>query len=216
MDSCPAKVPGIFLPLMYKVGLTGGIGAGKSTVARIFEILGIPVYYADKEAKRLMEEDENLVSKIKYHFGEEVYEKGKLQRKLLSDKVFTEKEKLILLNEIVHPVTLRDGRTWMEKQQSIYVIKEAALIFESGSQSEFDIIIGVHAPVSVRIHRILKRENTTRDKVIDRIKYQLDESIKMKLCNDILINDEQHLLIPQVLRLHEKLISMATEKLSHA
>jgi dephospho-CoA kinase len=196
---------------MLKVGLTGGIGAGKSTVAHIFEVLGIPVYHADQEAKRLMQTNPTLIEKIKIAFSEKAYVEGILDRKFLSSLVFNDKQKLELLNSIVHPFTIQDGKEWMEKQSSPYAIKEAALIFESGSQGEFDSIIGVFAPPAMRIHRTIQRDHVEREKVLNRMEKQLDENIKMKLCDHVLINNDQTLLIPQVIALHDKLLQLSTE-----
>ena len=196
---------------MLKVGLTGGIGAGKSTVAHIFEVLGIPVYHADQEAKRLMQTNPLLIEKIRLAFSDKAYVEGILDRKFLSSVVFNDKQKLELLNSIVHPFTIQDGKEWMNKQTSPYAIKEAALIFESGSQGEFDSIIGVFAPTTLRIHRTIQRDQVEREKVLHRMEKQLDESIKMKLCDHVLINNEQTLLLPQVINLHQKLISLSTE-----
>jgi dephospho-CoA kinase len=197
---------------MLKVGLTGGIGAGKSTVAHIFEVLGIPVYHADQEAKRLMQTNPSLMEKIKNAFSEKAYVEGGLDRKFLSSLVFNDKQKLELLNSIVHPFTIQDGLDWMKKQTSPYAIKEAALIFESGSQGEFDTIIGVFAPPALRIHRTIQRDQVEREKVLSRMENQLDENIKMKLCDHVLINNEQTLLVPQVIDLHEQLIKLSTKR----
>jgi dephospho-CoA kinase len=197
---------------MLKVGLTGGIGAGKSTVAHIFEVLGIPVYHADQEAKRLMQTNPSLMEKIKNAFSEKAYVEGGLDRKFLSSLVFNDKQKLELLNSIVHPFTIQDGLDWMKKQTSPYAIKEAALIFESGSQGEFDTIIGVFAPPALRIHRTIQRDQVEREKVLSRMENQLDENIKMKLCDHVLINNEQSLLVPQVIALHEQLIKLSRER----
>lgn len=196
---------------MLKVGLTGGIGAGKSTVAHIFEVLGIPVYHADQEAKRLMQINPVLIEKIRMAFSDKAYVKGILDRKFLSSVVFNDKQQLELLNSIVHPFTIQDGKEWMKKQTSLYAIKEAALIFESGSQGEFDSIIGVFAPTTLRIHRTIQRDQVERENVLHRMEKQLDENIKMKLCDHVLINNEQSLLIPQVIDLHQKLIQLSTE-----
>lgn len=196
---------------MLKVGLTGGIGAGKSTVAQIFKVFGIPVYQADQEAKRLMQTNTSLIEKIRESFSDKAYVEGILDRKFLSSIVFNDKQKLELLNSIVHPFTIQDGKEWMKKQTSPYAIKEAALIFESGSQGEFDCLIGVFAPTTLRIHRTIQRDQVEREKVLSRMEKQLDESIKMKLCDHVLINNEQTLLVPQVIDLHQKLISLSTE-----
>ena len=196
---------------MLKVGLTGGIGAGKSTVAHIFEVLGIPVYHADQEAKRLMQTNPVLIEKIRMAFSDKAYADGILDRKFLSSVVFNDKEQLELLNSIVHPFTIQDGKDWMKKQTSPYAIKEAALIFESGSQGEFDSIIGVFSPTTLRIQRTIQRDQVEREKVLHRMEKQLDESIKMKLCDHVLINNEQSLLIPQVIDLHQKMMILSTE-----
>ncbi len=200
---------------MLKVGITGGIGAGKSVVCKIFEVLNIPVYNADEAAKMLMERDHDLVKQIKESFTDEAYSKGKLNRKFLSDLIFNDSSKREKLNSIVHPVVIQNGYEWMNQQKSPYAIKEAALIFESGSQESLDHIIGVFAPNSLRINRTMKRDLTTRENVMFRMQSQLDEKIKMKLCDDVIINDEQHLLIEQVLNIHERLCKKAMEKSKH-
>lgn len=196
---------------MLRVGLTGGIGSGKSTVAKIFEVLGIPVYYADTAAKRLMNEDEELKKNIITHFGKESYKGDQLNRQYIASLVFNNKEKLELLNALTHPVTIRDANEWMQQQISPYTIKEAALVFESGSAEYLDHVIGVYTPAPLRIHRIMQRDNTTREEVLQRMSRQIDEDIKMKLCDTVLINDEQQLLIHQVLQTHEKLLAISAK-----
>jgi len=194
---------------MLKIGLTGGIGSGKSTVAKVFESLGVPVYKADDEAKKLMATDPQLIDLIKKHFSEEVYKEGKLDKAYLASVVFNNKEKLNLLNSLVHPFTIEDGKSWMKRQQTSYAIKEAALIFESGSQGEFDFIVGVYAPETLRIHRTIQRDKTDKERVRLRMQNQIKEEIKMKLCDEVLINNEQKLLVPQIIALHEKLLAKA-------
>ena len=188
---------------MLRIGLTGGIGSGKSTVAKVFETLGIPVYYADDAAKRLMNEDELLKEKIQSYFGEKTYSNDKLNRTYLSSIVFNNAEKLELLNSIVHPATIKDAADWMNQQTSLYLIKEAALIFESGSQNDLDKVIGVFSPTPLRILRAIKRDNISREEVLARMNKQIDEEIKMRLCDYVITNDEQEMVIPQVLKLHE-------------
>ena len=200
---------------MLKIGLTGGIGAGKTTVAKIFETLGIPVYYADQEAKRLMETNAELIKTIKNQFGESTYSDGKLNRKILADIVFTNKEKLTLLNNLVHPFTIHDGLRWMSEQTGSYAIKEAALIFESSSSHEFDFIIGVSAPSALRFSRTMERDQETSAHITERMDNQMDETIKMGLCDAVINNDEEQLLIPQVIALHEKLLKMSVEASTH-
>jgi len=196
-----------------RVGLTGGLGSGKTTVARIFEVLGIPVYYADDQAKKLMNENEGLKKKIISHFGPEVYKTGELDRSYLASVVFDNKQKLELLNSLVHPVTIADANTWMNEQNSPYAIKEAALIFESGVAEHLDYVIGVSAPQPLRIQRAMKRDNLQREEVVARMKRQMEESIKMNLCDFVIINDGQQLVIPQVLELNTKLLELSSKSL---
>lgn len=191
---------------MLRIGLTGGIGSGKSTVARFFNVLGIPVYDADSAAKRLMAEDASLKSDIINAFGADSYINGKLNRKFLSEVVFKDESKLALLNSLVHPATIRDADEWMQKQNTPYIIKEAALIFESGSHKHLDLVIGVKSPVALRIERTMKRNNITAAQVEARMKFQMNEDRKMELCDFIIENDEKNMLIPQVLLLHEKFL----------
>ena len=191
---------------MLRVGLTGGIGSGKSTVAKIFEVLGIPVYYADAAARRLMNEDDELKQNIISHFGADSYIDGMLNRSYIASLVFNNKEQLETLNAITHPATIRDANEWMQRQRSSYVIKEAALIFESGSAEFLDHVIGVFAPLPLRLHRIMQRDGTSSEEIMLRMRRQLDEKIRMKLCDSVLINDEQQLLLPQVLALHEQFV----------
>jgi dephospho-CoA kinase len=194
---------------MIKIGLTGGIGSGKTTVAKIFELLGIPVYYADDAAKRIMNEDEELKTAIQKQFGKDAYDNEGLDRTFLSAKVFTDPVQLEILNSLVHPATIRDAAKWMSQQKTSYTIKEAALIFESGSAEHLDYVIGVYAPTQLRIKRAMERNHLGYEEVTQRINKQLDENIKMKLCDFVIYNDEQHLLIPQVIELHKKLLSFS-------
>ena len=194
---------------MKRIGLTGGIGSGKSTVAQIFELLGIPVYYADAASKRLMNEDDELKNKIKNAFGKDVYINNELNRKYLSELVFNDSEKVNLLNSLVHPATIKDALQWMQMQKAPYIIKEAALIFESGSNKYLDYVIGVEAPQALRIQRTMDRDNISAQQVEDRMSKQMDEYEKMRLCDFVIVNDEQQLVIPQVIFLHEKFLGMA-------
>ena len=193
---------------MLKIGLTGGIGSGKSTVAAIFEVLGIPVYYSDEASKRLMIENEELRSSITNHFGAEAYADGILNRKFLAAQVFNDNEKITLLNSLVHPVTIKDAAEWIEMQKAPYIVKEAALIFESGSYKYLDYVIGVDAPKALRIQRTIGRDNISSQQVEARMSRQMDENEKMRLCDFVIMNDEQQMLIPQVLALHEKFLKM--------
>ncbi|MGI8636702.1 MAG: dephospho-CoA kinase [Segetibacter sp.] len=194
---------------MLKIGLTGGIGSGKSVVANIFNVFGIPVFDADKQAKLIMEADEELMLSIQKTFGDAAYTDGKLNKPYLANMVFSNPAKLEVLNALVHPATIKAASLWMKAQVTPYVIKEAALMFEAGSASHLNYIIGVSAPQSLRIKRVMERDKVSRDQVLSRMKQQIDEAIKIKLCDFVIVNDEQSLLIPQVLELHTKFITIA-------
>ena len=191
--------------MVLSVGLTGGIGSGKTTVAHVFETLGIPVYYADTEAKRIMNEDAELKEAIIKNFGSASYKKGELDRAYLSQIVFNDSYRLDVLNSLVHPATIRDADLWMKNQNSPYVIKEAALLFESGAAGHLDYVIGVYAPSEMRIKRVMQRDGVSREEILKRIKSQMDENIKMKLCDFVITNDESELVVSQVLKIHEQL-----------
>ena len=192
--------------MILKVGITGGMGSGKSTVAKVFEVLGIPVYYADDAAKKLMNEDAALKEKLIAVFGKEIYQDGILNRPHLSGLVFNNPEKLAQLNSIVHPATIADAESWMQQQHSPYAIKEAAILFESGANKYVDKVIGVYAPIQLRINRVIQRDNSTEEAVTARMNRQMEEDKKMNLCDYVITNDEQELVIPQVLKIHELLI----------
>jgi dephospho-CoA kinase len=196
---------------MYRVGLTGGIGSGKSTIAAIFEVLGIPVSYADQEAKRVMNEDLQLRAAIIEKFGQETYAGGVLNRKYLAGQVFSDPAKLEILNSLVHPATIREGRKWIQEleERFPYAIREAAIIFETSAAAHLDFIIGVYAPATLRIHRTMQRDTITREEVLQRMKNQIDEDIKMRLCDAVIINDDQQAVLPQVLELHKRLLAAA-------
>lgn len=195
---------------MIRIGLTGGIGSGKTTVAKIFQVLGIPVYYADDVAKKLMNTDTSLKETIIKHFGVQAYRNGELDRKYLASIVFNDTAKLKLLNSLTHPATIRDAEEWMKQlaesggQKTPYIIKEAALLFESGANKSVDRVIGVYAPLPLRIKRVMKRDGVTEEEVIKRISRQMDEEEKMKRCDYVITNNEEQLLLPQVLELHDK------------
>lgn len=189
-----------------KIGVTGGIGAGKSLVCRVFASLGVPVYNADSRAKQLMTSDLTLVGQVKGNFGDSSYTKeGELNRVFLAEQVFADPEKLALLNRLVHPRVGLDFEKWIqEHQQAPYVIKEAALIFESGSHKSLDGVVAVSAPVELRIRRtVIRDEHRSRKQVEDIISKQLPEEERLAKAGFKIVNDEKNLLIPQVLKLHK-------------
>jgi len=189
---------------MLKIGLTGGIGSGKSTVAAIFAQLGIPVLQADVLAKNIMQHDVAVRDAIIHAFGEDAYILEKPNSVFIANIVFKDPDQLAVLNSIVHPATFNASNEWAAKQTAPYVIKEAALFFESGSAQGLDGIIGVSAPEHLRIHRVMKRDGLSREAVLNRINQQIDADLKMKLCDWVVKNDEQELLIPQIIRLHKQ------------
>lgn len=193
---------------MIRVGITGGMGTGKSTVAAVFAAMGIPVFDADSTARRIMNSDPVLQQQIIASFGVEAYAGGQLNRSWMAERVFQNEAELAVLNQLVHPAVIAAGEKWMQQQKTPYAIKEAAIIFESGSQRWLDFIIGVTAPLSLRIQRVMHRSQLTRDEILKRMDQQMDDAIKMKLCDAVIINDEQHALIPQVLSIHNSILKL--------
>ncbi len=198
---------------MLVVGLTGGIGCGKTTVARIFSCLGIPVFNADKVAKMLMEQDEGIVQAVTKTFGEQAYLNGVLNRAYISNIVFSNSYQLDLLNSIVHPVVIQAGAAWAAQQSTPYVIKEAALMFESGSVASTNFVIGVDAPLALRTLRVMRRDALSKQAVEARMQQQITASLKMKLCDAVIHNNEVSLLLPQVLQLHQQLLLLGKQQL---
>jgi len=194
-----------------KVGITGGIGSGKTTVCKIFERLGIPVYYSDDEAKRLMVEDVELVGKIKHIFGAEAYlEDGSLNRRYISESAFTDKTKLTALNEAVHPAVAADGIRWNALHAGMpFTIKEAALIFESVSDRYLDKVITVFAPVEVRIERLLARDGSSREAIEARMRAQMPESEKIERSDFVIYNDGRSDLEGQVMAVYHSICGEA-------
>jgi dephospho-CoA kinase len=188
------------------IGLTGGIGSGKSTVAKIFAQFGIPVLDADATAKAIMNEDSSVKTKLIELFGTEAYKESQLNRPYIAQLVFDDAFKLQQLNAIIHPITIQYAKAWALKQSAPYVIKEAALFFESGSAEGVDKIIGVTAPKHIRIQRVMQRDQISREEVIKRMGHQLEDSLKMKLSDWVIQNDDMHLLIPQVLAIHNEIL----------
>ena len=198
------------IPFM-RIGLTGGIGSGKSTVARIFEMLQIPVYFADDRGKALMVEDPKLKQGIIELFGPEAYsEAGALDRKIIGSLVFSDKSLLKKLESLVHPVVFEDSMKWHDSQNSPYTIKEAALLFESNSYKDLDRIIVVEAPEEIRINRVIKRDQTTPEAVKQRMANQLPQEEKVARADFVIHNDGLQLLIPQVLAIHQAILKLCS------
>jgi dephospho-CoA kinase len=190
---------------MKKIGLTGNIGSGKTTIASLFEVFGIAVFNADNEAKRLMSDDKILKNELIVAFGKEVFVENKLNRKYLADLAFSDELVLKKLNSLVHPFVQHAFDKWSDEQISPYVIKEAAILFESNNYQSLDAIICVTCPEDIRLERLLKRDNISKKQLIQRINNQWQEEKKKSMSDYIVINDNSCLVTPQVLKIHNTL-----------
>ncbi len=195
--------------MALKVGLTGGIGTGKTKVASIFEAWGIPVLNADTLAKQLMQEDEQLKAKLIEAFGKEIYEDGVLQREKLAKLVFGNTIQLQKLNQYVHPAVKEYTKKWFEKQTAPYAIKEAAIMIEANAHKDLDFLIGIDAPLELRIARVMQRDQTNREAVLQRMEKQMDNAEKMKLCDYVINNDGIQDLEMQCQNIHQQLLAIA-------
>ncbi|MCB0524958.1 MAG: dephospho-CoA kinase [Lewinellaceae bacterium] len=200
----------------YRVGITGGIGSGKSTVCKIFETLGIPVYDADYWAKWLIQHDPNVKTGIKQLLGEQAYAHDETyDRAYVASIVFNDPIKLGELNKLVHPVLEEHAKAWhLEKSRegALYTLKEAALLIESGSYKHLDYLILVTAPEELRIARVVKRDSVSAEQVMARIKQQLPENEKKQFANTIINNDEKHSLVKQVWECHHEILGIMKSK----
>ncbi|MEM6525390.1 MAG: dephospho-CoA kinase [Bacteroidota bacterium] len=189
-----------------QIGVTGGIGSGKSLICKIFSTLGVPIYDADSRAKWLMNNQKELKAKIKSNFGERAYdEKDEINRGYLADKVFNDSNALDGLNALVHPAVGQDYQAWKEQQKSHYTIKEAALMFESESYKGLDYVVNVSAPEEIRIQRVLKRDTFRSETEIRAIiEKQLPETERIRRSDFVITNDGKQMVISQVLELHER------------
>ena len=202
---------------MLKIGITGGIGSGKTIVCRVFEQLGVPVYPADEVARELTVSDEGIKLKIKEHFGSSIYsEYGNLNRKKLAEIVFNNEQALKKLNSIIHPAMRSHFSEWLrnlinntKKPQPPYILKEAAILFESGAYKGVDAVISVTANKELKIKRTMERDGITRKEVEQRMKNQMSDEEKVKMSDYVINNDDSSLVIPQILKIHNKLTSLA-------
>lgn len=192
---------------MYRVGITGGIGSGKSLVCSILEKFGIPVYYADAEARKLMNTDQELQQAIKDTFGAAAYKDGELDRKWVGSKVFGDPHLLEKLNQLVHPVVRSDFEDWSKGWMDVpYLVEEAAILFESGAYRHLNMAVLIYAPGPLRIKRVMERDGVNRAEVERRMIHQMDDDQKKVLADRVIFNDEKSLLLPQIVGLHEEII----------
>jgi dephospho-CoA kinase len=194
---------------MIKVGLTGGIGSGKSTVARIFETLGVPVFYADSEAKALMVSNQEVIKVISVLFGDQAYAEKELNREYIAGRAFNDPVLLEKLNATVHPLIHRHFLKWAENfSGNPFILEEAAILFESGANNYFDYSILVTAPESLRIERVMKRDKVSEEKVKGRMKNQYSEEKNLSLADFVIKNVGDSMILPQVLELHQRLLTL--------
>ncbi|MFN4234959.1 MAG: dephospho-CoA kinase [Bacteroidia bacterium] len=191
---------------MKRIGITGGIGSGKSIVCKVFELLGVPVFYADAEAKKLYFDDdvkETLINKYGKHIYLSDYE---LNKEKLAEIIFNNPDELKFINKLIHPKVAQVYMQWCEKYKHLpYTLKEAAILFESGAYKEMDKIIAVSAPKEIRIKRIIKRDNFSRSQIEERMKNQWTEEQRLAHADFIIYNDDEQLVLPQIIQLHLKL-----------
>lgn len=191
---------------MLKIGLTGGIGAGKSYVGRIFSKLGIPVFIADIEARKIQLTDSDVIEKLINLLGNDIYlPNGDINRKKLANIIFNDKIARQQVNEIVHPAVRNKFNCWANKQTSPYVIQEAAIIFENQQEKNFDRIITVSAPIDERIERIINRDAIRREEVLTRIESQLPDKLKIEKSDFVIYTGKGQLIVPQIIEIHKKI-----------
>jgi dephospho-CoA kinase len=190
-----------------KLGITGGIGSGKTSVCRVFNVLGIPVFSADPAARKIMDNDRNIIDEINKIAGRDLYKEGNLDRMGLASMIFTDPELLRKVNALVHPVVFEHFRLWVDLQTAPYVIMEAAILFESGAARLVDRVATVVAPAEERISRVIQGNRLTREQVMDRIKNQMDDESRIKLSDYVIYNSENDMIIPAILKIHEDIIN---------
>ena len=191
---------------MTIVGLTGGIGSGKTTVAKAFKALGVPVYIADDEAKKLMQTSKVIKHQLMGLFGKDAYVNGQLNKPFIANIIFHDKDYLEKMNAIVHPQVAKHFKKWLSKQHSPYVIKETAILFENGTYKQCDVLITVTAPKKIKIERLLKRDITTVDKIEAIMKNQWSDAQKIKRSHYVIVNIDIENTYKQVLKIHQQII----------
>jgi dephospho-CoA kinase len=190
-----------------KLGITGGIGSGKTSVCKVFNVLGIPVFSADPEARKIMDNDRNIKREINEIVGKNIYHGGQLNRMELASLIFNNRDILEKVNSLVHPIVFEHFNRWAEKQTTPYVIMEAAILFESGASKLVDRVATIVAPVEERISRVTRRNKLNRDQVMERINNQMTDEERIKMSDYVINNSENDMIIPVILRINEDLLT---------
>jgi dephospho-CoA kinase len=203
-----------------RIGITGGIGSGKTTICKIFESIGIPVYYADEEAKKLMISSLQVKKGIIDILGKDAYHaNGKLNKPYISDKIFSDRSLLAKINKLIHPAVHTDAERWFETvfqgSDVPYAVKEAALLVESGNHIHLDEIIVVTCPENIRIQRVMERDKVSSSKVKERMENQMSETEKIAVADHIIINDGEHAILPQIVQIHKSIVNDRITKTSN-
>ena len=196
---------------ILKLGVTGGIGSGKTSVCRVFSVLGIPVFSADNEAREVMDIDTSIMLRINTIAGKNLYSSGNLDRSELAKLIFNNSRLLEKVNSLVHPVVFSRFREWVRRQDAPYVIMEAAILFESGADKIVDRIMTVVAPVEQRIERVIRRNMLTSDQVMERMRNQLDDEIRIQRSDYVVSNSENDMIIPVILKIHGELLQQVNK-----
>jgi dephospho-CoA kinase len=191
----------------FKLGITGGIGSGKTSVCRVFTVLRIPVFSADREANHVMENESVIQDKLNSITGKDLYSRGSLDRPALASIIFNDKTILEKVNELVHPFVFDNFRKWSAEQTSPYVIMEAAILFESGAADYVDKVATVVAPADERVGRVIRRNKLTREQVMDRMRNQMDDETRISLSDYIINNSENDMIIPAILKIHQEILT---------
>lgn len=192
----------------FKLGITGGIGSGKTSVCRVFNVLGIPFFSADPEAKMIMDTDLSIMKRINSIAGKDLYPNGSLDRMEMAKLIFNDNSLLEKVNALVHPVVFEHFRVWEAQQNSPYVIMEAAILFESGADILVDRIATIVAPIEERVNRVKHRNNLSREQVLERMRNQMDDESRIKLSDYVIYNSENDMIIPAILKIHEDILNL--------
>lgn len=191
-----------------RLGITGGIGSGKTSVCRVFHVLGIPCFSADPAAKEIMDSDQDVMRKLNSIAGKDLYQKGSLDRMELARLIFNNNSLLSEVNSLIHPIVFQQFNKWQQEQESPYVIMEAAILFESGAAKLVDRVATVVAPVEERIQRVMARNNLGREQIIERMRNQMDDEQRIKLSDYVIHNSENDMIIPAILKIHGDLLNL--------